>query len=80
MLKRSDALSALEVEETGIGKRSMVSKFSLPKPQGMCNRHNLTGLEMGCDHNGLRGTIKESLRIGPCTCISQAELAMYLVG
>jgi hypothetical protein len=63
----------VEVEGSRQLKRELISELLLPKPGGMCYRHNLDGLEV--DH-GARWAWRITtmgLRIGPCADVLGPE-------
>jgi hypothetical protein len=57
----------------------MVSELSLPKPGGMCYRHNLTGPRDGPRATWAEGNHRNGLRIGFGANMSRAGMAMYLL-
>jgi hypothetical protein len=50
-------------------KKEMVSELSLPKPGGMCYRHNLDRPKVGRGARWVWRIIIMGLRIGPCADI-----------
>jgi hypothetical protein len=50
----------------GDGKKKMVSELLLPKPGGMCYRHNLARPEGGLRARWAQRIIVIGLRIGSC--------------
>jgi hypothetical protein len=57
---------------------AMVSELSLPKPGGMCYRHNLTGPRDGPRATWTEGKHGNSLQIGFCADVSRARMVVYL--
>jgi hypothetical protein len=56
----------------------MVSELSLPKPGGMCYRHNLTGPMDGPRATWAEENHRNGLQIGFCANVSRARMAVYL--
>jgi hypothetical protein len=54
----------------------MVSELSLPKPGGMCYRHNLTRPKDGPRVSWAEGEHGNSLQIGFCANVSRARMAV----
>jgi hypothetical protein len=59
-------------------KETMVLELSLPKPWGMCYRHNLTGLKDGPRATWAKGNHRNGLRIGLYANVLGARMAVYL--
>jgi hypothetical protein len=59
-------------------RKRMVSELLLPKPGGMCYRHNLARLEGGPRARWAQRIIEVGLRIGPYAGVLRLGLAMYL--
>jgi hypothetical protein len=65
-------VQVLEVEKV------IVLELSLPKPGGMCYRHNLTGPEDGLRTTWAEGDNRDGLRIGFCASVLRAGMAVCL--
>jgi hypothetical protein len=55
-------------------RKKLVSESLLPKPGGMCYRHNLAGLEGGPRPRWAQRIILTGLRIGPCAGVLKARI------
>jgi hypothetical protein len=59
-------------------EKTMVLELSLPKPGGMCYHHNLAGPKDGPRATWAEENHRNGLRIGLCTNMSRARMAVYL--
>jgi hypothetical protein len=70
----------LEIEEARRRElEKVVSELLLPKPGGMCYRHNLAEPEGGPRTRWAQKMNTINLRIGSCVGVWRAESVMYLV-